>query len=1585
MDDIAATSKELEFLTKVLRQVSAEMEKATGAESKNSAEAKKMVATYNELTKTASNLEGAIKNQFKQMQSTQQMLQKLGKTEEEVVDIQKNMVKVLLGEIPASKQVAQAFKEQAKVLRELKKKEEEAIAVGKSLEKQTKSLSGKFEDVTKRLSNVVGWKTALGGALGLSFGIKELGSTLSRYNRDLFESTRIAKTYGESLGSLKRGIEEASQKTTLSKQAFVEINKTFKEMYVGVPLTTSAVANLASKLQNNLGYSAEMTTKAMQDLLSLQSRMPDVVDRVSDAIDAYSSGSGSAIQKTMALRGHLRDLGLSTQEVRKQMLMIKPPDLETKGLLGYEKTEADRAKAATDAQLSVAQKLENQMKLLNKSMTAMLKLFQIIPASVIQLGAALVGVAAVAPGLARVGTAISTMRIEAMAATRAFTMLRGAASGIGGGGAMMGRGATMVGAGSPLLPGATRIPLSAARTARTAGVATVGANAATTTTSTGRMARMGAGVGSAASMGGMIAGIAQISGLQSVAAGGTEAARANEEEWGEASAGRKIGMSFTGKGLAAGASRFGRGAGAMYEKGGIAIARQEMGDVKDAFAKQGIWGGLKQSGKAFGGYMTGGASLTGKYADKADKEDEMLTKGTVGKKKFMEGILLKRNAMPGESVDDLKKQNDLRQKAATLFAKHESIMKKTKEYQDALASKDVSKTIQMEKDLREKVEKVVEKTIPGIKNVVKIQEDNNQKLNDEVDTRSKIQDQITRTISMIKLSQEKLGDVKGATENLLALAEQGLISPEGIKSLQELAQSSANDLALSQKKANAMIIDAATRMGGTSGDMLEKIMSTKSKGEQKKYSEWKGVLLEISGLEKKIVAEDETTTEGKKNIENYKAQVAEKEKLAKTKRPDIQINAAERSKMQTATVDELKGIQRVMDKKRNNIELNKEDKKVQDGILTKSLDASAQLKLHAEATADVETKKKSAADISMGAATVEMKMGKNLTGLEQERAAAESRRAKAYNLGVHAGYEALNKQIDAAKKYIGFIEKEQQVQQEKLRNEMKLAGMMEGKDYDVNASPAAISLAFTKKRIALEKAGDKDGIQKLDERLSSSVNFAREAFKQGTELANKQAEITELTKEVMEGYLAANKEFIANAGVFSGIIGSTKKGITQLLGKEVRAAGGKALGQVAGSEYRGGAAPRYSSSGSGGGGVIGMKGANPNEEITTKRNVAGVGTASGVRMYDKFGEYTAAAREELSRTGGARALDTANKTSPGISTGAGPRHLSPQPPGPYQSPYSLEDVGAGLPKSQGGQSQGGPTESGYVISKQKTDQHKDLIAQLNPSIVQGGVAGKDSVFISGIGWTMPGEAIVTGDEESALAEMINKGQIEGFARGGSTTRAKSRGSIGGFNWAKTKMGKKSTDMGGIKSLGGAQLNFSKRGSNIGQGIVGGFGGSSGSGGKASSDSDLESLSWEKGRDIKDISWGGAVDYSKNKDVVAAMSMRHSLSNQTPSEQATNMNDNTEIARMRGLAAPFDTYNDASSKIFSKSGGRFGQNTGIRTLASGGAIQVPRGLARQFASSPASSEGGEMTLKLNPEVRDLLVADGRTNYRSGTRV
>jgi len=69
--------------------------------------------------------------------------------------------------------------------------------------------------------------------------------------------------------------------------------------------------------RKNLGWSAETTTKAMQDLASLQSRQPDIINRINVAMDAYNSGSTSSIQKIMALRAQLRSLGLGYQDIKK--------------------------------------------------------------------------------------------------------------------------------------------------------------------------------------------------------------------------------------------------------------------------------------------------------------------------------------------------------------------------------------------------------------------------------------------------------------------------------------------------------------------------------------------------------------------------------------------------------------------------------------------------------------------------------------------------------------------------------------------------------------------------------------------------------------------------------------------------------------------------------------------------------------------------------------------------------------------------------------------------------------------------------------------------------------------------------------------------------------------------------------------------------------------------------------------------------------------------------------------------------------------------------------------------------------------
>jgi len=1433
---------------------------AAEEERKLSEYSQKLVASYNQLTRSASGFESAIRSQYKQTQATQDILKKLGKTQEEVHKITSDMISVILGEKKASEQISKAFIEQRKTLEILTKKEEEAVRIGKALEYQTKSMVGKFELLSTSLSKTIGWKTAIGSALGLSFGIKELGSTLEKYNRGLFESTRVASVYGQSLASMKRGIEEASQKTTLSKQAFLDINKAFQEMYVGIPLTTSAVANLASKLQNNLGYSAEMTAKAMQDLLSLQGRMPDAVDRVSDAIDAYSSGSGDAIQKTMALRGHLRDLGLSAQDTRKYMMMVKPPSLETKGLLGYEKTAAEKTQALEDAQLSTAQKLENQMKLLNKAMTGVLKIWQIMPASVIQVGAAMVGVAAVAPGLMAVAENVKKIAFWLHDSSIAATMLKGNLTSVNVAGIPR---ASMPNVpipsfqkpGIPIPVRGTSIPLALPSGvppiplgANPYGVGAALESQAVGTTTMGRWGRMGAGIRASApmarSIGGAMVGMAQISGLQEVATGGAESRKAVEEEWKNADVGQRIGMGFSGKGLAVFGSKLGRGL-------------------------------------AGGGFSKDKSEIQSNAADKSATE----------RKRFEEGFLKQRTALKGESPKDLEDQNKMRQKAVKIYSEQLAKLKENKVYRDAEKSEDFVKMAEMESAMRSRVTVSIKTAHPALKDNVKVQEDNNKKLEDEINLRSQIQDTVDRTISMLKISGEKLGGIKSARDTLMEQIKLGNLPVIAMGKIEDITKLAATEISVAQEKSNNMLIDAIGRAGGKGAAKLDEIMKKKGVEGVKEYAK-------------------SMTEEDRKSI--------------------IKANA-----------DEIDGLTK------KGITIGSNNSKLNDYL--------AIVEKVSQGDADVAKARESAAKTVLEAQTLIQERALQYIDIDSQIADAEARRAKAYNLGVHAGYDALNKQIDAQRRSIQETEKaiktDEELQQVQMK-EFNLGGIR-GK------TPGELDLEAAKKIKELTDKGDEKSLaqaKSLTDKQTAMNETQKKITNYRLSLIDKETKIAELTKEVMEGYLAANKEFIANAGVFSGIIGSTKKGIAQLIGKEVGAAAGKWSGVEGGAEGRTGArVAGYTVSG-----AFAGPGRNYTDEYANRMQ-----PRSGTQLLqspESQRSIVAAQQENVARSGGAKVIVVESSANKGE---VGTKKFGTTVNTNYQKPFDVQDVYS--------QASGGPTPSGYVINKQKTDQYKDLISMLNPSIVGGGIPGKDSVPVPGVGLLMPGEAIVTGEEESALAEMINKGQIKGMARGGrsygvgSRNKQRSMGGMGIFG-SSYAIGSKNEER---RLMGRSSFSFNSyqggRGSGKARGISGTNLYTSYLGGTTAPS--------------KDLGWGGNEDFSKNKDVVTAMSLRSSLSNQTPAEQATNMKDNLEIAKWKGIAAEI-----GASGVGAASGGRFGGNgIQIRQLASGGNIQVPRGLARQFASSPSSSGSGEMTLKLNPEVRDLLVADGRKNYNSGTRV
>lgn len=1687
-----------EQVAAMIRKIAQEMEKATiAADKMTSAEKKQAEATqilisrYDQLTKIGDGLEHSLREQFRQSQTVRNALDKLGKTEKEIHKTTSDMIAVIFGEQKASKEVVRAFKEQVKVLDELKKKEEQAVATSKSLEFFTKSLSGKFESLSKGLSNVVGWKTSIGGALGLSLGMKELGSTLSKYNRDVFESARIATMYGRSLSSVEQGIEQAAKTTTLSKQAFAEINKSFQEMYVGVPLTTSAVATLASKLQNNLGYSAEMTAKAMQDLLSLQSRMPDVVDRVSDAIDAYSSGSGSAIQKTMALRGHLKDLGLSAQDIRKYMAMATPQSGETKKLLDYEKSAANVAKAAEDAQLSTAQKLEGQMKFLNNQMTKVLKGWQAIPPVVMQIGSAVVGLGIVAPILAKMVVGLKAMEMQARATARAMGMVYGRHGSAGG-----------AAGGIQLFDDSGREVMPVRRPGTTPRIRSRRPG------TTPRIRGSRGGRGGALAMAGMM-------GVDMFMSGSSPADMAQDvgdmaEQEIEYRAAEKVAQAgkniftkqySTVKGIKAGAGalRGIKGASILRGAGGLATGgasaaglgllaavgvhagkaafggekgREELqkgfGEDIDAYKKAGFWGKVgKGAAMAVKSPALLAATMSG---ESKEYEGQKRTADAIeDKKKFTEEYL-RQIQLTGKETPKEKKhieeQNVLRKKAAEYHAKalkdivHGTSANKAlnAEYKKAESRKDFAKMAELEANAKTQTLRMLADSGTKIERITKLQEeqvktqrDQVQKLIDERNIRFEILEGAEKTLGIIKTLRDNLGAAGEARDVLVEQFKTGRLTASSFGEIEKLIGVAKADVAAAQQEASKKLLIAFAE-GDNSDDVLKEILKEKGVGADKQYEEYKTSLKELSSIKAQVAEAQEVIAKAQKESESSPADESKKEainvankKLDELRKEEQKLTAKTEKtnplgfmdpetvrKVSNANMESLNKIKKAAEEAaKNGQSLSEED-------LNLMKDRSRIVRDVAKAEADVATARDKEAKVTTGIELSKQERAQRYMDFQEEGAEKEAQRARAYNLGVHAGYDALNKQIEAQRKSIKITEEAIAVGEKEQRANLADLGMKEGVDYNINDLPGAIDLKLEEKKKALIAAGGEENLkmaQKIENTQAITIERHEKMTKNRFKLIDQETKIAELTKEVMEGYLAANKEFIANAGVFSGIIGSTKKGITQLIGGEVGALAGRTTGALASATLKSTeGAMRF-----------GISGTLPNKGRDVTGEMADISAKSltpGAPIMQTSPEartLTEAQIEDMSRRGvGSKKIRVSKsknkneygpKKYPGSAATEGAREM------PFQAWKEMAS--------------GGAIPSGYVINKQKTDQYKDVISMLNPLIVAGGIPGQDSVPVDGVGLLMPGEAIVTGDEEADIAEMINRGEFPRMSFGGRVRRSGSSMQLGGSRGSSTR------------SMGGARLRDTPQPDWVGKmggerWSLGKKGGKSSVGFRPTKEADWVKQARAAGdwvskrktsddwvRAMKSGKTGGSTsmesqsgaqrefaiqkrlieeqqqnrkrlaDYNKanplgsigirdpktglmltgeklakkikenediNKSIDKGIAMQRSKPGYKP-EIVQPMKPIDERLNFAGLneTEKWKIIASESSWITRASGGRFG------SMASGGAIQVPRGLARQFALPSSTSGGGEVTLKLNPEVRDLLAVDGRTNYRSGTRI
>jgi hypothetical protein len=226
----------------------------------------------------------------------------------------------------------------------------------KTTSDQLKTMVTNFSAVSSSLTNSVK------GITGMALGYAELTRVLLSYNRTMYESSRVAEMYGESVKDVTDEIENFSAKTMFTKQGAAELNKSFKDMYLGIPPTTAAVRELAESLTGRLGYSQAAVAEGAKKLLQIQSTMPNVFEKIKAAQAAYAKGSSEGEAATAKLYTQLKALGVGYQDIRTAMQAARPQSKDSSGFMEFEKTMAKSEQTVKNAELAIAGKATPALK-----------------------------------------------------------------------------------------------------------------------------------------------------------------------------------------------------------------------------------------------------------------------------------------------------------------------------------------------------------------------------------------------------------------------------------------------------------------------------------------------------------------------------------------------------------------------------------------------------------------------------------------------------------------------------------------------------------------------------------------------------------------------------------------------------------------------------------------------------------------------------------------------------------------------------------------------------------------------------------------------------------------------------------------------------------------------------------------------------------------------------------------------------------------------------------------------------------------------------------------------------------------------
>lgn len=394
--------------------------------------AENLSKTEEQLQKLTRAMMGMERSMESSIRTSMAMDKGVGSLADEMVGLEKQVSQAVneMKELGTTgEQSRRRMKEWASATRELNEKTKLYSATLKIMTRNSQSWGDRMADSMKKTQgamNAVG--SGIQNLTGLTIGLDRMQDHLMSYNRTMFETTRIAHRFGESVSEVESAFDRVTKNTTLSRKGFAELNHSFKNLYVGVPPTTKAVAEFAETLMGKVGYSEQVVIDRTKTMLNIQKRIPGIMDQIKRA----SSRGASGLQE---LRIVLGSVGVAGQEMQQILDMAQPvPTKGIKGFMQFEQSISKSKQRMEDSQLTLEQKLVPTMELAADAASRLADMLSRVDSSLMNIaGMAAIGTNIGAPfaqGAVGIGAFTTQVLAMKMAMGKAAPVAKGGGSGI---------------------------------------------------------------------------------------------------------------------------------------------------------------------------------------------------------------------------------------------------------------------------------------------------------------------------------------------------------------------------------------------------------------------------------------------------------------------------------------------------------------------------------------------------------------------------------------------------------------------------------------------------------------------------------------------------------------------------------------------------------------------------------------------------------------------------------------------------------------------------------------------------------------------------------------------------------------------------------------------------------------------------------------------------------------------------------------------------------------------------------------------------------------------------------------------------